>query len=205
MLLIAATDTVSITMEWAMALLLNNPVAIKKIKDEIDAHVPENRLIEEQDLPNLPYLKNVVKETLRLYPPIPFMIPHEASQDCTVGGYHISKGTMLLVNLWAIHRDPKHWENPTKFIPERHEGSRVDEYSLMPFGAGRRGCPGAGLGTRILELVLGTLVQVFEWERTGEELEDMTEGKGFSLPKLKPLEAICRPRQAIIQHSLVPF
>ncbi|XP_071923596.1 cytochrome P450 81Q32-like [Coffea arabica] len=204
-LLIAATDTVSITMEWAMALLLDHPEAIKKIKAEIDDHVPDNRLLEEQDLPKLAYLQNVVKETLRLYPPIPFMIPHEASQDCTVAGYYVSKGTMLLVNLWAIHRDPKQWENPTKFIPERHEGRRVDEYSLMPFGAGRRGCPGAGLGTRILELVLGTLVQVFEWERTSGELVDMTEGKGFSLPKFKPLEAICRPRQAVVQHSLVRF
>ncbi|KAL3505084.1 hypothetical protein ACH5RR_034925 [Cinchona calisaya] len=205
-LLIAATDTVSITMEWTMALLLNHPVAIKKIKAEIDDHVPQDRLLEEQDLPKLTYLQNVVKETLRLYPPIPFMIPHEASKDCTVGGYDISKGTMLLVNLWAIHRDPQLWENPKSFIPERHQGRREDDlYSLMPFGAGRRGCPGAGLGTRILELVLGILVQAFEWERISEELVDMTEGKGFSLPKLKPLEGICRPRQPVIQHSLVPL
>ncbi|CAI9115916.1 OLC1v1016929C1 [Oldenlandia corymbosa var. corymbosa] len=202
-LLIAATDTVSITMEWAMALLLNNPEAIKKIKGEIDDHVPQDRLLEERDLPRMTYLQNVVKETLRFYPPIPFMIPHEASEDCTVSGYNISKDTMLLVNLWAIHRDPKLWENPMKFMPERHEGRRHDDYSLMPFGAGRRGCPGAGLGTRILEFVLGTFVQAFEWERTSEELVDMTEGKGFSLPKLNPLEAICRPRQATIQHALI--
>ncbi|XP_027148775.1 isoflavone 3'-hydroxylase-like [Coffea eugenioides] len=204
-LLIAGTDTLSISLEWAMALLLNQPEAIKKIKAEIDAHVPEDRLLEEQDLPNLTYLHNVIKETLRLYPPVPLLIPHEASEDCTVAGYHVSKGTMLLVNLWAIHRDPKLWEDPTKFIPERHQERRDDGFTMLPFGAGRRGCPGAGIGTRVLGLVLGTLVQVFEWERTSEEMVDMTEGRGFSIPKVKPLEAICRPRQAILQHhSLVP-
>ncbi|CAI9092355.1 OLC1v1027571C2 [Oldenlandia corymbosa var. corymbosa] len=187
-----------------MALLLNHPEAIEKVKAEIDAHVPEDRLLEEKDLSNLTYLQNVVKETLRFYPPIPFLIPHEASEDCTVSGYSISKGTMLLVNLWAIHRDPKLWENPMEFKPERHEGRKQDQdYSLMPFGAGRRGCPGAVLGTRMLELVLGTLVQAFEWERISEELVDMSEGKGFSLPKLKPLEAICRPREAIFRHHLI--
>ena len=188
-----------------MALLLNQPEAIKKIKAEIDAHVPEDRLLEEQDLPNLTYLQNVIKETLRLYPPVPLLIPHEASEDCTVAGYHVSKGTMLLVNLWAIHRDPKLWEDPTKFIPERHQERRDDGFTMLPFGAGRRGCPGAGIGTRVLGFVLGTLVQVFEWERPSEEMVDLTEGRGFSIPKVEPLEAICRPRQAILQqHSLVP-
>ncbi|KAI3465301.1 hypothetical protein Pfo_021964 [Paulownia fortunei] len=201
-LLVAGTDTMSISMEWAMSLLLNHPEAIKKIKAEIDANVPEDRLLDEQDLPKLSYLQNVITETLRLYPPVPFLIPHEASEDCKVGGYDISKGTMLLVNLWAIHRDPRMWEEPTKFMPERHE-TRKEEGFMLPFGAGRRKCPGGGIGTRVLGLALGMMIQVFDWERVSDELVDMTEGTGFSIPKVKALEAICKPREATMKLSLV--
>ncbi|WOG90744.1 hypothetical protein DCAR_0309988 [Daucus carota subsp. sativus] len=185
-LLIAGTDTLSLTLEWAMALLLNHPESIEKVRSEIETHVPKDRLLEEQDLPKLSYLQNVITETLRLHPPLPFLIPHECSADCTVGGYNVTRGTMLLVNLRAIHRDPKVWTKPNEFIPEMHK---------------MRSCPGAGLGKRVLGLALGRLIQVFEWERVGIELEDMTEGPGFSTPKIKPLEAICKPRVATIQYS----
>ncbi|KAI3465303.1 hypothetical protein Pfo_021966 [Paulownia fortunei] len=134
-LLVAGADTMSVSMEWAMSLLLNHPDSIKKVKAEIDAHVPEDRLLDEQDFPKLNYLQNVITETLRLYPPLPFLIPHEASEDCQVGGYDICKGTMLLVNLWGIHRNPRLWEDPTKFMPERHE--LKEEGFMIPFGAGR--------------------------------------------------------------------
>ncbi|KAL2534174.1 Cytochrome [Abeliophyllum distichum] len=202
-LLVAGTDTMSISMEWAMSLLLNNPQSINKIKDEIDANVPKDRLLDEQDLPKLKYLPNVITETLRLYPPVPFLIPHQASENCTVGGYDISKGTMLLVNLWAMHRDPRLWEKPTEFMPERHELKKEEEY-MLPFGAGRRKCPGGGIANRVLELTLGTLIQAFEWDRVSEEMVDMTEGTGFSIPKVKALEAICKPRDNTIKHFLVP-
>ncbi|XP_059279385.1 cytochrome P450 81Q32-like [Lycium ferocissimum] len=203
-LIIAGTDTMSISMEWAMALLLNHPEAIKKVKAEIDTHMPQDRLLNEEDVPKLSYLQNVITETLRLYPPVPFLIPHQSSEHCKVGGYDISKGTMLLVNLWAIQRDPKIWENPTEFIPERHEERREGGFMMLPFGTGRRGCPGAGIANKVLGLVLGTLVQSFEWERVSEEMVDMTEGRGFSIPKVQPLEGVCKPRQATIQHSLIP-
>ncbi|XP_051123777.1 cytochrome P450 81Q32-like [Andrographis paniculata] len=192
-LLVAGTDTMSISMEWAMALLLNNPEAMKKIKSEIDAHVPADRLLSEEDLPKLTYLNKVIAETLRLYPPVPFLIPHEASGDCKVGGYDVEKGTMLLVNIWAIHRDPRLWEEPDKFLPERH-GGREEEGFMLPFGSGRRKCPGGGIATRVLGLTLGTMIQVLEWERVSDELVDMTEGTGFSIPKVLPLEALCKPR-----------
>lgn len=199
-LLVAGTDTMSISMEWAMSLLLNHPESIQKIKSEIDANVPEDRLLDEQDLPKLRYLQNVITETLRLYPPVPFLIPHQSSEDCKVGGYDIPKGTMLLVNLWAIHRDSRLWDEPEKFKPERHEAARKEEGAFMlPFGAGRRKCPGGGIATKVLGLALGTMIQGFEWERVSEELVDMTEGTGFSIPKVKPLEAVCKPREAMMK------
>lgn len=134
-LLVAGTDTMSISMEWAMSLLLNHPESIKKIKSEIDANVPEDRLLDEQDLPKLRYLHNVITETLRLYPPVPFLIPHQSSEDCKVGGYDIPKGTMLLVNLWVIHRDSRLWDEPEKFKPERHEARKEEGTFILPFGA----------------------------------------------------------------------
>ncbi|PIM99210.1 Cytochrome P450 CYP2 subfamily [Handroanthus impetiginosus] len=201
-LLVAGKDTMSISMEWAMSLLLNHPDSIKKIKAEIDANIPEYHLLDEQDLPKLTCLQNVITETLRLYPPVPSLIPHEVSEDCKVGGYDVSKGTMLLVNLWAIHRDPSLWEEPTKFMPDRHE-MRKEEGFMLPFGGGRRKCPGGGIATRVLGLTLGTIIQVFEWERVGEDLVDMTAGTGFSIPKVEALEAMCKPRDVLTKHALV--
>ncbi|GMP79614.1 hypothetical protein CsSME_00035091 [Camellia sinensis var. sinensis] len=193
-LLIAGTETSSTAMEWAMSLLLNHPNAMTKVRAEIEAHVGQNHLLDEQDLPKLNYLCNVVKETLRLYSPAPILVPHAASEDCIVGGYDVPQGTMLMVNVLAIHRDPKLWENPTTFMPERFEEENSgDGYKLIPFGCGRRGCPGANLANRMVGLTLGALIQSFEWNRVDEEEVDMTENFGFSMPKLKPLEVICRP------------
>ncbi|KAF5942402.1 hypothetical protein HYC85_020044 [Camellia sinensis] len=191
-LLIAGTETSSTAMEWAMSLLLNHPNAMTKVRAEIEAHVGQNHLLDEQDLPKLNYLCNVVKETLRLYSPAPILVPHAASEDCIVGGYDVPQGTMLMVNVLAIHRDPKLWENPTTFMPERFEEENSgDGYKWIPFGCGRRGCPGANLANRMVGLTLGALIQSFEWNRVDEEEVDMTENFGFSMPKLKPLEKNC--------------
>ncbi|XP_050266029.1 cytochrome P450 81Q32-like isoform X1 [Quercus robur] len=201
-LLVAGTDTSSTTLEWAMSLLLNHPTAMERVKAEIDANVGQGRLLDEQDLPKLHYLQNVISETLRLYPPVPLLVPHEASEDCVVGNFDVPQGAMLLVNAWAIHRDPKVWVNPTKFMPERFEGWNSDEgYKLIPFGAGRRGCPGAALANRVIGLTLGTLIQSFEWERIGEEEVDITEYLGLTMPKVKPLEAMCKVKEPMPQHS----
>ncbi|XP_040377469.1 cytochrome P450 81Q32-like [Oryza brachyantha] len=193
----AGTETTSTTTEWAMSLLLNHPETLKKAQAEIDASVGSSRLIDADDVPRLAYLQCVVRETLRLCPAAPMLLPHESSADCKVGGYNVPRGTMLLVNAYAVHRDPAAWEEPERFMPERFEGGRCDALLLMPFGMGRRRCPGETLALRTVALVLGTLIQCFDWERVGGAKVDMAAGGGLTMPKLVPLEAMCRPRDAM--------
>ncbi|KAJ6835319.1 isoflavone 3'-hydroxylase [Iris pallida] len=197
-MLVGGTDTLLGTIEWALSLLLNNPDKLKKAKAELDAQTGNGRLIQESDLPNLPYLHCVITETLRLYPAGPLLIPHESQEECVVGGYNIPCGTMLLVNVYAIHRDSKTWEEPEKFVPERFEESKGEGRKMLPFGMGRRRCPGEGLATRMVGLELGTMIQCFDWKRIGEEELDMSEGSGITLPKAHPLKAMYRPSQSMI-------
>ncbi|XVF39856.1 hypothetical protein PTKIN_Ptkin01aG0066100 [Pterospermum kingtungense] len=194
----AGTDTSSVTIEWALSVLLNHPAVLNKARAEIENVVGQNRLADEPDLAKLPYLQCIINETLRLFPPAPIIPAHESSQDCTVGGYNIPKGTMFLVNAWAIHRDPKLWDDSTSFRPERFEGFEGEACKFIPFGMGRRGCPGAGLAHRVVGLALAALIQCFEWERIGEEEVDLTEGEGLTMPKPKPLVAMCKPRKSMI-------
>lgn len=191
-LVLAGTDTSSATIEWGMTLLLNHPHVLKKAKEELDIHVGNDRLIEESDLPKLQYLRNVVSETLRLFPVIPLSLPHMSSAYCKIGGFDIPSGTMLLTNIWAIHRDPEVWEDPHSFMPERFEIGEHGNYDLIPFGVGRRVCPGGGLAQRVVGLALGSLIQCFEWKRMSDAAVDTTEGKGLTMPKLVPLEAMCK-------------
>uniref|UniRef100_A0A0D3FPC8 Cytochrome P450 n=1 Tax=Oryza barthii TaxID=65489 RepID=A0A0D3FPC8_9ORYZ len=193
----AGTETTSTTSEWAMSLLLNHPDTLKKAQAEIDASVGNSRLITADDVTRLGYLQCIVRETLRLYPAAPMLLPHESSADCKVGGYNVPRGSMLLINAYAIHRDPAVWEEPEKFMPERFEDGGCDGNLLMPFGMGRRRCPGETLALRTLGLVLGTLIQCFDWERVDGVEVDMTEGGGLTIPKVLPLEAMCRPRDAM--------
>ncbi|CAN6309240.1 unnamed protein product [Urochloa humidicola] len=193
----AGTETTSTTTEWAMALLLNHPEKLKKAQAEIDAAVGSSRLISPDDLPHLGYLHSIINETLRLYPAAPLLLPHESSADCKVGGYDVPQGTMLLVNVYAIHRDPAVWEDPTEFKPERFEDGKAEGRLLMPFGMGRRKCPGETLALRTVGLVLGTLIQCFDWDRVDGTEVDMTESGGLTIPMAVPLEAMCRPRAAL--------
>ena len=178
-----------------MSILLNNTEALRKAKDEIEVQVGYEHLVDESDIPNLHYLHNVVKETLRLFPVSPLLLPHESSIDCMVGGFHIPQGTVLLANVYAMHRDPNMWKDPTIFKPERFDGNEVEEYGFMPFGSGRRRCPGEGMATRAIELALASLIQCFQWERCGEEEVDLTIGGGLNLTKAIPLEAKYMPRK----------
>ncbi|CAL4927463.1 unnamed protein product [Urochloa decumbens] len=197
----AGTETTSTTTEWAMSLLLNHPEKLKKAQAEIDAAVGTSRLVTPDDLPRLAYLHGIIHETLRLYPAAPLLLPHVSSADCKVGGYDVPRGTMLLVNVYAIHRDPKVWEDPAEFKPERFEDGKAEGRLLMPFGMGRRKCPGETLALRTVGLVLGTLIQCFDWETVDGVEVDMTQGAGLTMPRAVPLEAMCRPR-AGMRHVL---
>lgn len=199
MMFVAGTETSAVTLEWAMALLLNHPETMQKVRAEIDEHVGHGRLLNESDIIKLPYLRCVINETLRLCPPAPLLLPHLSSERCTVGGFEIPQGTMLIVNAWAMHRDPKLWEEPNEFKPERFEvglGER-EGFKYIPFGMGRRVCPGASMGMQIVSLALGALIQCFEWDKVGLE-EDMNHGSGMTFSKAKPLEAMCSPRPDLI-------
>ncbi|XP_050206447.1 cytochrome P450 81Q32-like [Mercurialis annua] len=195
-MLLGGTDTPTLTLEWAMASLVNNPNVLQKAKTEIDLQVGQKRLLEESDLPNLPYLQSIISETLRLYPAGPLLVPHYSSKDCIINGYNIPINTIVLINAWAIHRDPTVWDDPSSFRPERFEADHRlgvhQTYNYIPFGGGRRVCPGMGLAQRILGLTIGSLIQCFEWKRMDEKLVDMSEDKGFAMPKAEPLKVMCK-------------
>ncbi|KAL5716746.1 hypothetical protein ACHQM5_009871 [Ranunculus cassubicifolius] len=198
-LLTTGTHTSAMTLEWAMSLLLNYPKVLNKARAEIDACIGKDRILEESDLPKLTYLQNIINETLRLFPPTALIVPHESSSACTVGGFNVPRGTMLLVNTWAIHRDPKHWSDPEMFKPERFENGQGEGFKFIAFGFGRRGCPGTRMAMRMVGLTLGSLIQCFEWQRTTLEEMDMAEGPGITIPKVKPLEAMYRPCESMVK------
>ncbi|CAB4314568.1 unnamed protein product [Prunus armeniaca] len=176
-MLLAGTDTSAVTLEWAMSNLLNHPDVLQR-----------------QELNSM---LNIISETLRLYPAAPMLLPHFSSDDCTIGGFDVPRGTMVLINAWAIHRDPKLWDDPESFIPERFRSGEDLSHQLMPFGLGRRSCPGSGLAQRTVGLTLGSLIQCFDWMRVSEKEIDMAEGKGLTMPKLVPLEVMCKARRII--------
>ncbi|KAJ7944479.1 Cytochrome P450 family protein [Quillaja saponaria] len=118
-LILAGTDTSAVTLEWAMSNLLNHPEVLKKAKAEVDTNIGQDRLIDESDISKLPYLQYIISETLRLFPAVPLLLPHLSSDDCIIGGYDVPRDTILLINAWAIHRDPNLWNDPTSFKPER--------------------------------------------------------------------------------------
>ncbi|XP_015064767.1 cytochrome P450 81D11-like [Solanum pennellii] len=193
-IVIGGTDTTAVTIEWAMTHLLNNPKVLNKVKIEIDNHVGYDRLVNESDLPNLKYLQSIISETFRLSPAAPMLIPHQSSDDTKIGGFDVPRGTILLVNAWAVHRDPFVWaDDPGSFRPERFEGIDVKPWELLPFGMGRRICPGAGLAQRVIALTVGSLVQCFEWEIVSKD-SDIAEGSGLTLAKAEPLAAKCKAR-----------
>lgn len=170
---IGGTDTNTSTIIWVMTALMQNPTAMKKAQEEIRNLVGKKGKVDEDDLPNLPYLKAVVKEAMRLYPPSPLLIPRETLENCIIGDgihqYEIKSKTLVYVNFWAISRDPECWENPDEFLPERFlTGRNIDfrgqDFELIPFGAGRRGCPGISMGIATVELTLSNLLYTFDWE-----------------------------------------
>nr|KYP40624.1 Flavonoid 3'-monooxygenase [Cajanus cajan] len=202
-ILIAGTDTSSSTIEWAIAELIKNPQIMHRVQQELNIVVGQDRLVTELDLPNLPYLQAIVKETFRLHPPTPLF----AEESCEIFGYHIPKGATLLVNVWAIGRDPKEWLDPLVFKPERFlpgsEKANVDvkgnNFEVIPFGAGRRICSGVTLGLKVVQLLIATLAHAFDWElENGLDPKNlnMDEAYGLTLQRVVPLSAHPRPRLA---------
>lgn len=193
----AGTETSAITMEWALAELIRHPEVIYKARAEIERVVGKSRVVEEADIGNLPYLEAVVKETLRLHPAGP-MILRQSSEDCRVGGYEIPARTTVFVNVWAVGRDAEEWTEPLEFKPERFVGSGVDyrgqHYQMLPFGSGRRSCPGTALAMLVIVPALGAMIQCFEWEVSGGGSVDMEEGPGLTMPRAKPLMCMVVPR-----------
>ncbi|XP_021724290.1 cytochrome P450 81D11-like [Chenopodium quinoa] len=198
MQLLSGSETTIQTLEWAMSNLINNPKIIAKAREEIDLIVGKGRLVNESDVPKLSYIRWIMYETLRLFPPAPLLFPHYSSKDCTIGGFHVKKGTMLYVNAWAIQRDPSLWDEPNVFKPERF-AYEIEGYKFLPFGIGRRSCPGSAFAIRNITLTLATLIQCFDWEAPKDGLVDLTVKSGVNIgPKEKPLEAICHLRYSIV-------
>ncbi|KAI3522079.1 hypothetical protein L1887_11558 [Cichorium endivia] len=199
----AAVDTTTVTLIWALSLLLNNPDALKTAQDELDEYVGRDRLVEEYDIKNLVYLQAIIKETLRLYPAAPISVPRESMDNCIVAGYSIPKGTRLIINLWKLHRDPKIWSDPNQFRPERFLTSQKDidvkgqHYELLPFGSGRRMCPGVSFALQSMHLTLASLIQAFELVKPSKEAIDMSESLGLTNMKASPLQVLLRPRLSI--------
>ena len=180
-----------------MTELIRNPDIMIKAKKELEETIGSGIPLEESDIYKLPYLQAIIKETLRLHPPVPFLLPRKAERDVDIGGYTIPKDAQVMVNVWTISRDPTLWENPTLFSPERFIGSDIDvkgrNFELAPFGAGRRICPGLLLANRMLLLMLGSLINSFDWKlEDGVKLEDidMTEKFGITLQKAQPLRVV---------------
>ncbi|KAL8494652.1 hypothetical protein ACS0TY_025475 [Phlomoides rotata] len=141
---------------------------MKKLQKELESVVGMDHTVEESHLDKLQYLDCVVKEAFRLHPVVPLLLPHESIEDCVVDGFHIPKKSRIMVNVWAIGRDPNVWHDPLSFTPERFMGSNIDvkghNFQLLPFSSGRRGCPGMQLGLTVVKLVVAQLVHCFQWE-----------------------------------------
>ncbi|KAF8014661.1 hypothetical protein BT93_H0462 [Corymbia citriodora subsp. variegata] len=199
-IIVAASDTTSLALTWVMSLLLNNKHVLKRAQEEIDLKVGRDEWVQDSNIESLPYLQAIVKETLRLYPPAPILVPHEAREECTIGGYLIPKGTWIFINAWKLHRDPRVWSDPEKFLPERfltsHSGVDAlgQHFEFIPFGSGRRSCPGDSFALQVIHLTLARLLQGFDLATPSDEAVDMTEGLGVNLPKATPLEAVLTPR-----------
>ncbi|KAM0909650.1 hypothetical protein ACQ4PT_014705 [Festuca glaucescens] len=200
-MIIAGTDTTVITVEWAIGELVKNPRVQEKLQEELDRVVGRDRVMSETDFPNLPYLNAVVKESLRLHPPTPLMLPHKASAAVKIAGYDIPKGASVTVNAWALARDPKVWDSPLEFRPERFVEENIDikgcDYRVLPFGAGRRVCPGAQLGINLVASMIGHLLHHFTWsppEGTRPEDLSMMESPGLITFMGTPLKVVATPR-----------
>ncbi|MFS8000084.1 putative cytochrome P450 [Helianthus anomalus] len=196
----AGTDTTATVLEWAFTELVKHPRVLSKVQDEVRTILKGKQQINQDDIGNMKYLKAVLKETLRLHPPIPTLVPRVARQDAKVMGYDIAKGTRVIINAWAIARDPKVWDDPNEFRPERFLDCTIDfkghDFDLIPFGAGRRGCPGIAFAMTTNESLLVNLLHKFDWQLPNggnEDDLDMNEQPGLTISKKVPLMVVATP------------
>ncbi|KAK7351676.1 hypothetical protein VNO77_11288 [Canavalia gladiata] len=199
-LILAGTDTTTGTLTWALALLLNNREILNRAINELDTQIGRGKMVELSDLNKLEYLQSIIKETLRLYPAAPLSLLHESMEDCTVGGYHVPTGTRLLTDLSKLQRDPLLYPDPLEFRPERFltTNKGVDlkgqHFELIPFGAGRRMCPGLSFGLQVMQLTLATLLHGFDIVTPDGGPVDVLEQIGLTNIKASPLQVILTPR-----------
>ena len=200
----ASSKSTSLHLTWLLSILLNNKNALKQAQEELDLKVGKERWVDDQNIKDLVYLyQAIVKETLHLYSLAPLSAPHEAMEDCHVCGYYVPKGTRIFVNLWKLHRDPRVWDNPDKFLPERFltKHANIDasgqHFEFVPFGFGKRSCPGYTLALQVSHLTLARFLQGFEFMTPSNMPIDMTEGLVLSLPKATPLEVLLTQRLAL--------
>lgn len=184
-------------MEWTVAELLRNPEKMAKTRAELKEVIGQRKSIQESDIPRLPYLQAVVKETFRLHPPAPLLVPHKAEADVEINGYIVPKNAQILINVWATGRDSSIWSDPEMFVPERFLHRKMDvrgqHFELIPFGSGRRICPGLPLADRMVHLMLAFLIHSFDWkldEGMKHEDMDMNELFGLTVHKAVPLKVI---------------
>ncbi|BAT97687.1 hypothetical protein LR48_Vigan11g058100 [Vigna angularis] len=199
-MLVASTDTTAATTVWAMTALLKNRRVLKKVQEEIRTLGGKKEFLQEDEIEKFPYFKAVTKEVLRLYLPAPLLVARETTEACTIGGYEIPARTIAYVNAWAIHRDPESWKNPEEFLPERFLDSSVDfhgqDFELIPFGAGRRICPGIPMAVASVNLILANLLNSFDWELpAGVTKEDIDTEMlpGLTQHKKNPLSVLPKP------------
>ncbi|GLT70598.1 hypothetical protein SLA2020_426690 [Shorea laevis] len=200
-LVAGGTDTSATTIEWAMSELLKQPHLIRKACEEMNRVIGKDRWVEEKDIPQLPYIDAIMKETMRKHPAAVLLAPHLALEDCNVAGYDIRKGTTVFINSWGMGRDPSIWDAPEEFRPERFLGKAIDvrgqNFELLPFGSGRRMCPGYSLGLKMISSSLANMLHGFEWNLPDNmEAEDlsMEELYGLATPRKLPLVAVMKPR-----------
>lgn len=204
---VGGSDTTATALEWTMAELIRSPNTMKKVQEEIRTIIGKNKAkIETNDNRKMEFMKCVIKESLRLHPPVPLLVPRQTIDMVDIEGYHVASGTNVFVNVWAIQRDPKIWESPNQFIPERfmNENKKINfkglDFELVPFGSGRRKCPGLDFGLASFECVLANLLYWFDWklpEDMGGEL-DMTELHGITVHKKIPLRLIPLPYNDLV-------
>nr|QWK52363.1 cytochrome P450 71A23 [Isatis tinctoria] len=196
---VGGTDTSSTLLEWEMHELLRHPDCLKRLQEEVRTVCKGRSSVSEDEIQDMHYLRAVIKEALRLHPPVPLMVPHVSTEDVELRGRHVPAGTQVMINLYAVGREAATWgPDADEFKPERHLNSSADfrgqDFELIPFGAGRRMCPGTSFAVVLNEVALANLMFGFDWKSTEDQTEtDVAESIGAVIRRMYPLYVIASP------------